>query len=104
MRSNYVVLLPKLTALLSSILFTLCLSAQTFDDPDAEIEGGLEVEADQTAAPADSQLDDALDENLQEDLPEEVDTGQQIETGDIDNFVPSEDISEDFSVPFPVDI
>lgn len=102
MPNNYVVLLSKLTALLASILFTLCLSAQTFDDPNAELEGGLEAEAAQTNT--DERIDDVLDEYLEEDLPEEVDAGQQIEAGDLDSFVPSEDISEDFSVPFPVDI
>lgn len=86
---------------IASVTFAVSLGAQTFDDPDSESEGGLEAEVDSTAeAPLpDQQLDDLLEENLPQQIEEQVSDG-----GEFDSFIPSEDISEDFSVPFPVDI
>lgn len=82
------------------VLISSGLVAQTFDNPDAEIESGLESAA---AEPVnEAELDEALEEYLEEEQPQ---LEEQIsEGGEFDSFVPSEDISEDYSVPFPVDI
>lgn len=84
------------------ILALVCsgsLFAQTFDNPDATTEDGLENETVEPVSEAE------LDEALEEYLEEQPESEEQIsEGGEFDSFVPSEDISEDFSVPFPVDI
>lgn len=79
--------------LLSTVLLTASLAfGQTFDNPDAETDS---IESDVSA--------EVAAETEQE--PEEIVVDLiDIEQGNFDSFVPSEDISEDYSVPFPVDI
>ncbi len=71
--------------------------AQSFEDPENAAESGQQ----NAEGTLESQLDDSLEDSLQESLPTESASGEENE---FDTFIPSEDISEDFSVPFPVDI
>lgn len=104
MQNSFGVSLFKLVIVAVGIAFALTLFAQTFDDPEAETDGGLEVEVGEPASVSDAQLDESLEEYLEESQPLEVSEDLFNEESDFDTFVPSEDISEDFSVPFPVDI
>ena len=88
-----------------SSMLTLSLFAQTFDDPETEIDGGLDAEVEASNDLTDAQLDESLEEYLEENPAiEGVSENQISEESNFDTFIPSEDISEDFSVPFPVDI
>lgn len=84
--------------------------AQTFENPDAESSDGLLDEVEQST-PENNQIDEDLLEDViaqqgdeTQSASEDVFTEADIDSGEFDSFVPSEDISEDFSVPFPVDI
>ncbi len=83
--------------LLSMLLIGSVAHSQTFDNPDVDAE--TDIEATELEAPL------AEEDQIQNAEPEPiiVDAGV-IEQGDFNPFVPSEDISEDYSVPFPVDI
>lgn len=105
MRNRFSLLLFKLALVVISSVFTLTLFAQTFDDPEAETDGGLESEVAASTDVTDAQLDESLEEYLEENPSiEGVSEDQLSEESGFDTFIPSEDISEDFSVPFPVDI
>jgi|TARA_B110000483_G_scaffold114954_1_gene139524 hypothetical protein len=84
--------------LLSTVLLTASLAlSQTFDNPDAEPE--LEpIES------IDSEASVEVEAETEQEPQEIVVDVSVIEQGNFDSFVPSEDISEDYSVPFPVDI
>lgn len=83
--------------LLSLVLLTGALAyGQTFENPDTEAE--IETESIEPEPALDS---DDVQEPEQEQI---VIDASVIEQGDFNPFVPSEDISEDYSVPFPVDI
>jgi|MEHZ01.5.fsa_nt_MEHZ011494310.1_5 hypothetical protein len=84
--------------LLSTVLLTASLTlSQTFDNPDAEPE--LEpIES------IDSEASVEVEAETEQEPQEIVVDVSVIEQGNFDSFVPSEDISEDYSVPFPVDI
>lgn len=85
--------------LLSLVLLTGVLAyGQTFENPETEAETETETESIESEPVLDS---DDVQEPEQEQI---VIDASVIEQGDFNPFVPSEDISEDYSVPFPVDI
>lgn len=106
MQNSYLVNCAKKICLVLCTCFAIYTSAQTFENPESDIvveaesEPAItETEESETESLPEPQLDDSLGDYLEENAPLEV--GQENE---FDSFVPSEDISEDFSVPFPVDI
>jgi len=68
--------------------------SQTFEDPQQPVEP-LDA-ADEPAPETEVVLDESIEEALQ--------AAETTDQEEFDSFVPSEDISEDYSVPFPVDI
>lgn len=93
MLSNMAALVRLKATLLCLVLVTASLAfGQTFDNPDAEADS---IESDVSA-----EVGTETEQELEEIVVDVID----IEQGNFDSFVPSEDISEDYSVPFPVDI
>lgn len=78
--------------------FTLSTSSQTFENNDEELEPSLDTSSnvEDTLETNEANLEDTDIDIPVDNIPEDP--------GSFETFIPSEDISEDYSVPFPVDI
>ena len=79
-------------------ILSLSTLSQTFEGADEELEPSLDSGSNTESTLEDNESD-AEDEGINipvDNIPEDA--------ADFETFIPSEDISEDYSVPFPVDI